>query len=1353
MSATEKPLFYGDEENAVPLSKEQNPKLSASSGGYKQPSPNQQRAVLQDLSLNTIRQPIQPDKTGGGGGNSPASTPVVSKPEHEANVQFAREFVVELVETVPKKSEKEAVLFKNIGKEDVVSLKSACPSEDTDTTEYESAAETDPLDAASPIGSLIAEDILTSFQEALDKKYPPSEKEAEAEGTTESPVVIDVDSTSKTVENTAANEHPFEKEELIAESPVEPVVSQKVVPVEDTAANEHLLSRKEDLSSKCPVEPDDKSKVVTSDKSPSQVSDPSPLSEVYEDAGDTEVKTNVEEVKPLDISGLCLCINNLCLDSPRKGEEGELPVQSKKFENTLICDIPNPFRTVGTSVSNESTEIDDTSFSVTENSTFVIEDSKENNVLELTQVIDEVKSPSSIPVLSETSRANDSDVSLSKANDISLTEGKLRTEDKSDEKEVQIEKTETNQTDNQEVVHDLIEEVEVSTVEKVEEVPTTEKVEKVPTTGKVEEVPTTGKAAEVPATEKVEVPITSKVEEIPIPLKAKEIVTTNKVEEVPTTDKAEEAVPEESASCDIKSSFVSEDSVTSSATFEHVEVAEDTKQSEASEEVSHSEVEEINFVSVDADKNSKTSTSSSIHIEEILLNRSVTDSIEESKNLLESKSSPDLDCTWTSTSFEVLSADKDTPSEVVELSHIKKELETNAQSPLKSVEEPECITAVPASVTVPSADIGAGDWKFPVSSEQETEVVKEPPTVLSELFEICSRQQKDLELSDEKFVDGKEFFTSPSKSANIKESVEYSPRKSSQTHLEETVLINSGPSEFAEFDQSITEEAEKILQEIINSSSELHEDSVRKSSSRRCSGVTQHSSSLSSAEVMADLRGVSNSTTAIADENSVNPFMSQSSLRRSPPPSGKRSPRSSSQGPSPCDSPRTKSKHSSVHLVKESSRDHASGDASPRSGKNSPDRRHSSNKAPSVEGSPKNSINSEINQSEAGPDIAEDAQVQSRDVFKDPAAFEYLNSVGNSHTVSDLRKESLYVKFDPLVGGISRTTDKSVPLPPAVEAKSINSMPILTSPVKDEQPDNTTPVKNPAISVIDKLISLSPSPLKSYITSPTKQPLVSPVKEPVPVPKQESIELNSSEVIANNARVMEELYLLRELLAAEDEKHKETVTHLEKEHETLRKHVENLQSLVRESEDREANLNKKVAEKTQAQKQMSIIMEEYEKTISRLVAEKEQERQAHELDKAALQKDRDAAMGHLANIEIAFSDLHKKYERSKTVIEGFKKNEEVLRASLAEYEATIRKQEQKYDVLKSHAMSQLENANQELDSVRRSQQAETAKLKAMLKKAEVKTSSLEEMLEQKVKENQELASICDELINKVGASE
>jgi hypothetical protein len=67
---------------------------------------------------------------------------------------------------------------------------------------------------------------------------------------------------------------------------------------------------------------------------------------------------------------------------------------------------------------------------------------------------------------------------------------------------------------------------------------------------------------------------------------------------------------------------------------------------------------------------------------------------------------------------------------------------------------------------------------------------------------------------------------------------------------------------------------------------------------------------------------------------------------------------------------------------------------------------------------------------------------------------------------------------------------------------------------------------------------------------------------------------------------MEELYLLRELCAAQDEKYTERIAHLEREVVTYKGHVEKLQSLVRESEDRENKLNKKVAEKAQAQKQM-----------------------------------------------------------------------------------------------------------------------------------------------------------------------
>lgn len=59
-------------------------------------------------------------------------------------------------------------------------------------------------------------------------------------------------------------------------------------------------------------------------------------------------------------------------------------------------------------------------------------------------------------------------------------------------------------------------------------------------------------------------------------------------------------------------------------------------------------------------------------------------------------------------------------------------------------------------------------------------------------------------------------------------------------------------------------------------------------------------------------------------------------------------------------------------------------------------------------------------------------------------------------------------------------------------------------------------------------------------------------------------------------------------------------------------------------------------------------------------------------------------------------------------------------------------------------------ANQDLETFTQKHQQENAKLKAIIKKLEVKSKSLEETLEQKTKENQALTAICDELINKVG---
>jgi hypothetical protein len=57
-----------------------------------------------------------------------------------------------------------------------------------------------------------------------------------------------------------------------------------------------------------------------------------------------------------------------------------------------------------------------------------------------------------------------------------------------------------------------------------------------------------------------------------------------------------------------------------------------------------------------------------------------------------------------------------------------------------------------------------------------------------------------------------------------------------------------------------------------------------------------------------------------------------------------------------------------------------------------------------------------------------------------------------------------------------------------------------------------------------------------------------------------------------------------------------------------------------------------------------------------------------------------------------------------------------------------------------------------LDTLQRGHQVEVAKLKAMLKKSDIRIKSLEESLDQKTKENAELTNICDELISKVGGN-
>ncbi|XP_026287245.2 transforming acidic coiled-coil-containing protein 3 isoform X2 [Frankliniella occidentalis] len=371
----------------------------------------------------------------------------------------------------------------------------------------------------------------------------------------------------------------------------------------------------------------------------------------------------------------------------------------------------------------------------------------------------------------------------------------------------------------------------------------------------------------------------------------------------------------------------------------------------------------------------------------------------------------------------------------------------------------------------------------------------------------------------------------------------------------------------------------------------------------------------------------------------------------------------------------------------------------------------------------------------------DEEEFTSGDAFKDPGAFDFLSLHGCTRSARDLRKESLYVKFDPLVGAFSSDTrDSSFIMHPE------NSTETQPGAVGGEDPSQQ------AFNTSVKLVSLSPSAVKKEAEETAQDAgLITPLKatshKSTPVKTPAHIMLNETlESIGSRGTLVKQEDLIKKLqehqsvLEEQDKAYQERISELE----------QRLQEMdIRRADDIKAK-DKELQEKVQSLGELSVIMKEYEKTISRLVAEKSQEKAALEEKQIDLVKDRDQAQQHLNNMEIAFSDIHTKYERLKSVVTAMKKNEETLNAALAEKQENFDKMQNMYDMLKSHAVSKLEKANQDLEAIKQKHHQENAKLKAMVKKLELKTKSVEEALEQKVKENQALTAICDELINKVG---
>uniref|UniRef100_A0A672L0E1 Transforming acidic coiled-coil-containing protein 3-like n=1 Tax=Sinocyclocheilus grahami TaxID=75366 RepID=A0A672L0E1_SINGR len=300
---------------------------------------------------------------------------------------------------------------------------------------------------------------------------------------------------------------------------------------------------------------------------------------------------------------------------------------------------------------------------------------------------------------------------------------------------------------------------------------------------------------------------------------------------------------------------------------------------------------------------------------------------------------------------------------------------------------------------------------------------------------------------------------------------------------------------------------------------------------------------------------------------------------------------------------------------------------------------------------------------------------------------DYLEQFGSStFKESALRKQSLYLKFDPLLkespkktGMDSGNSGFSMPRP----SLAIRMMEAAKSEVKQKSHSDR-------MKLLD---DLPPPPVETVVPDPTVLDLLVPTLKQ-PVKTEDSI--------------IEFLkYSQRDMDAA-------------------------LQKAERQAEERQQELTTQI-EKLQLENQhMLFIVSEFEATITQITDEHKQKEDLAKIEFERVLQEKDQLSKDLNELERSFSSVVKRLDRCKEVIEGFKKNEETLKQYAQNCMDRLQKEEKRYQALKAHAEEKLDQANKAINEVRTKQGAEVATLQVQLKREQLKVQSLENDLEQKV---------------------
>ncbi|XP_074678017.1 transforming acidic coiled-coil-containing protein 3 [Strix aluco] len=330
---------------------------------------------------------------------------------------------------------------------------------------------------------------------------------------------------------------------------------------------------------------------------------------------------------------------------------------------------------------------------------------------------------------------------------------------------------------------------------------------------------------------------------------------------------------------------------------------------------------------------------------------------------------------------------------------------------------------------------------------------------------------------------------------------------------------------------------------------------------------------------------------------------------------------------------------------------------------------------------------------------------------------DYLEQFGtSSFKESALRKQSLYLKFDPLLRDSPRKQISGT-----LETNMNTTAPLQCGPVADlsKLPEEA---EKPAVSLQNEEKPKGLDLLGTFTTSDTGSLIPDSLTNDVP-----PLPFAASTNTAVDAIIDVLKYSQKDMDAA----------------------VERVKIEVQEKQLETQEWKKKYEKLHMEYREMGKIVAEFEGTITQMMEDAQKQKEFSKKEMQRMMEEKQQVISDLNSMEKSFSELFKRFEKQKEVLEGYRKNEEALKKCAEEYLARIKKEEQRYRALKAHAEEKLHQANEEIAQVRSKAKSESAALQASLRKEQMRIQSLERSLEQKTKENDELTKICDDLILKM----